>query len=141
MDLAFSGGRKLRLGEDPLVVDGDTAEQPFTTVIPVGRATEGEALNNAEQHSFIIRAVADEGSGSEEGSGSDEGVPISGNVVVQRALEPYFQQFGVMQTIAITDDITAFDITVRTGGIIRFVNETDSDIEVTCVKQHANQYC
>lgn len=135
MDQAFGGGRKLRLALAAPVVDGDIVASPQTTIIPPGRRSEPEPLNNAEQHSFMIIATDDE-SGPED-SASEE---ITGDVVVERSFEPYFQQQQDMATIEITDDITVFDITVKTAGIVRFRNNTDRDIEVICHKQYPNSY-
>jgi len=119
MDLAFGPGRKLRRGADVLVVDQETAYRPFTTVIPAGKYSEGEPMNNAEQSSFLFQFA---------------GVP-TGDIQVQRASEPYFQQAGAVQTITVTDDISAYDVTVRTVGLLRFFNNTNQSVEITCVKQ------
>lgn len=129
MDLAFSGGRKLRLALESPTVDRDIVAQPETTVIPPGRRSEPVALNDCGQSSFMITALVE---GSDLESGSEE----TGTVIVERASEPYFQQQQVMQTLAITDDLTVFDITVKTAGMVRFLNNTSEDIEVTCYKQY-----
>lgn len=130
MDLAFGPGRKLRLALADPVVDQDIVAQPETTIIPAGRRSEPVPLNDCEQSSYMIIAVPE---GSEfEDSGSEE----LGTVDVERSFEPYFQQQQVMATLTITDDITVYDITVKTAGIIRFLNNTDHDIEVICHKQY-----
>ena len=119
MDQAFNGGRKLRRGASTLTVDRETAFRPFTTTIPAAARSEGEPMNNAEQSSFLFKFAA----------------APTGDIQVERSDEPYFQQVGAVQTITVTDDISVYDVTVRTAGIIRFFNNTNQSVEVTCFKQ------
>jgi hypothetical protein len=119
MDLAFGPGRKLRMALASPTVNQDILTKPFTTTILAARRTEGEPLNNAEQCTFLFKFAA----------------APTGDIQVERSDEPYFQQYGLMQTITVTDDVHAYDITVRTVGIIRFFNNTDQSVEITCVKQ------
>lgn len=143
MDLAFGPGRKLRLAPETLVVDRELVEvqagdlqNPYTTIIPAGRRTEGEPLNNAEAHSYLIRAIPD--FDSEESSDEDSDELVTGTVDCELSNEPYFQQQRILEEIDIDDDIVIFNITEKTAGIVRFHNKTDHDIEVTCQKQYAN---
>lgn len=123
MDPAFGHGRKLRRGATVLTADQETAFRPFTVTIPAGARSEGEPMNNAEQHSFLAKFA---------------GAP-TGDLQAERSDEPYFAAYSTMQTITTADDVVAYDITVKTGGIVRFFNNTNQSVEITCFKQRANQ--
>jgi hypothetical protein len=120
MDLAFGPGRKLRMALASPTVDQAILVDPSTTTISAGRRSEPVPLNDCEASTYIFKFSA----------------APTGDVQVERSDEPYFQQYGLMQTITVTDDVHAYDITVRTAGIIRFFNNTDKSVEITCQKQY-----
>lgn len=140
MDSAYGHGRLMRLGEDPLITDRETAEYPYTTIIPVGRRTEGEPMNAAEQTTFLFRLIpeSEEGSGSEESGSESEEADGSGTIVAERSNSQYFEQYQDMQTITVDDDIEVFDVTVKTAGFVRFLNNSSAAMEVTVQKLRPN---